>query len=158
MLVLGETWLQGGSREHRIKSFPEDAIDQGIFWQNGLLMDKNSMPSDPWKKWVCTHCHKKWCCLYNVTCHNLNASYLHFHFLTHQYLYCHPDDPTWHQTIWSWHPDKGPYHSSIVIQYVRQDQDEMQIRKNVTATSLFVTLSNQDMNFVLLQLVVQQLD
>ena len=29
-----------------------------------------------------------------VTCHNLNASYLHFHFLAHQYLYCHADDPT----------------------------------------------------------------
>ena len=31
--------------------------------------------------------------------------------------------------------------SSVIIQYVRQDQDEMQIRKNVTVTSLFVTPS-----------------
>ena len=31
--------------------------------------------------------------------------------------------------------------SSVIIHYVRQDQDEMQIRKNVTVTSLFVTLS-----------------
>ena len=32
--------------------------------------------------------------------------------------------------------------SSVIIQYVRRDHDEMQIRKNVTATSLFVTPSD----------------
>ena len=33
-----------------------------------------------------------------ITWHNLNVSYLQFHFLTDQYLYCHADDPTQHQT------------------------------------------------------------
>ena len=41
--------------------------------------------------------------------------------------------------------------SSVIIQYVRRDHDEMQIRKNVTATSLFVTPStvrNQEADFL----------
>ena len=58
---------------------------------------------------------------------------------------CQPCDGGWNTTYLNIYVDEK-HDSSIVIQYVRWDQDEMQIRKNVTVTSLFVTPSMQSVN------------
>ena len=90
---------------------------------------------------ICTHtrCHKKWCRLYND--HKVQCSTLTRQQVGRQQIYlCQPCDGGWNTTYLNIYVDEK-HDSSIVIQYVRWDQDEMQIRKNVTATSLFVTLS-----------------
>ena len=88
-----------------------------------------------------THCHKEWCHLYND---HMSQS----HCVLFSLSFLHPPGsilPCWWPYLtpnnMKLTPWQRKHDSSIVIQYLRWDQDEMQIRKNITATSLFVTPS-----------------